>query len=85
MAGSEAQGGTRVCCLVMFSLLLICLDAVYLAVESGNRKAAEAAMAAMVAVTLLAFLVWFVLYGPTPDYLPPYGTDPQDLPHQMRN
>ena len=38
---------------------------------------------AMVAAAIIAFLAWFVLYGPTPDYLPPYGTGTQ--PIEMRD
>ena len=40
---------------------------------------------AMGAMLVMAFLAWFVLYGPTPDYLPAYGSDPRDIPYQMRD
>ena len=30
-------------------------------------------------LVLVAFLVWFVICGPRPDYLPPYGTGGQPI------
>ena len=37
----------------------------------------------LIGVALLAFLAWFVLCGPTPSYLPEYGTGTQ--PMEMRD
>ena len=39
----------------------------------------------LLAAFLAGFLAWFVLFGPTPDYLPPYGSDPRDIPYQMKD
>lgn len=72
-------------CLVLFSLLLLAMETVYVAVATGSRKAVETAVMFAIAAVLAAFLFWFVVFGPRPAYLPPYGTDPQDLPHQMRD
>lgn len=42
----------------------------------------NAVMAAVIAF-LVVFLLWFVLFMPAPDYMPEYGSDPRDIPHQM--
>ena len=65
--------------------LLIALIGLYAAVATGSRKAAEYVSVALIATVLVAFCLWFVFYGPTPDYLPPYGSDPCDIPNQMKD
>lgn len=43
----------------------------------------ELVIGTIISVLVVLFMVWFVLYGPTPDYLPPYGTGTQ--PIEMRD
>lgn len=45
----------------------------------------DAFFKAMISTLIIAFLAWFVLYGPTPDYLPSYRSDPRDIPYQMKD
>ena len=69
--------------LFIFAGLLLAILAFYMAMAVDKSKVVEAACMLLVGVALLAFLAWFVLYGPTPDYLPPYGTGTQ--PMEMRD
>lgn len=68
---------------VLFAGLLLSVIAFYLAMAADERRDVEAACMLLIGVALLAFLVWFVLYGPTPSYLPEYGTGTQ--PVEMRD
>lgn len=70
-------------CLLFALLLLAALIVFYLAMATDNRKAIECACMVLMGAVLVAFLAWFVLFGPTPDYLPPYGTGIQ--PIEMRD
>lgn len=69
----------------LFVVILLALVALYLAMAIDRDLPVMAACMFLVGVALLAFLMWFVLYGPTPDYLPTYGSDPRDIPAQMRD
>lgn len=69
--------------LFIFAGLLLAILAFYMAMAVDESRAVEAACMLLVGVALLAFLAWFVLYGPMPDYLPPYGTGTQ--PMEMRD
>lgn len=70
---------------LMFALLLLTLMALYAAVATGNKKVVEVASMTVIAAALLAFLVWFIFCMPAPDYMPPYGSNPYDIPHQMKD
>lgn len=54
-------------------------------IRKPNRRIAEVAGMVVIAVMLVAFLVWFVLFCPAPDYMPEYGGDPREIPHQMKD
>ena len=41
-------------------------------------------MQAMFVVLLIVCAILFVLRMPAPDYMPPYGSDPRDIPYQMK-
>ena len=69
--------------LVITLLLTSALVALYVAVAAGKRELVEGACMVLMGAVLVAFLAWFVLFGPTPDYLPPYGTGTQ--PIEMRD
>lgn len=69
----------------LFVVILVALVALYLAMAIDSDVPVMAACVLLVGVALLAFLMWFVLYGPTPDYLPAYGSDPREIPAQMRD
>lgn len=71
--------------IAMCALLFAALTFIYVAVATNNKEIVEVASMTAIAVVLMAFLVWFVLHGPTPDYLPPYGSDPREIPHQMKD
>ena len=45
----------------------------------------ERLVSVLIAALLLAFFIWFVFYMPAPDYMPPYGTDPCEIPQQMKD
>lgn len=49
------------------------------------RDPAKTVRMVIVAVALVAFLLWFVLCLPAPDYMPPHGSDPRDIPYQMKD
>lgn len=69
----------------MFALLMLALLTLYVAVAAGDKKRVEIAGMAVIAAVLLAFLVWFVLCMPAPDYMPEAGSDPQQIPYQMKD
>lgn len=68
---------------LLFTVILLALVVFYLAMAVDKDRPVECACMFLVGIALLAFLAWFVLYGPTPDYLPPYGTGTQ--PMEMRD
>lgn len=68
---------------VLFAGLLLSVIAFYMAMAADESRAVEAACMLLIGVALIAFLAWFVLYGPTPHYLPEYGTGTQ--PVEMRD
>jgi len=70
-------------CLLISLLLLAALILFHSAIEHGASEDVEKACMVLIGAVLVAFLAWFVLYGPTPDYLPPYGTGTQ--PIEMRD
>ena len=39
----------------------------------------------VIVAAFAAFLMWFVLGFPKPSYFPAYGSDPCDIPHQMKD
>ena len=71
--------------LVITLLLTSVLIAFYVGVSTDKREVVECACMVLIAVVLMALLILFVFYGPTPDYLPPYGSDPCDMPYQMKD
>lgn len=70
---------------LMFAMLLMALMALYVAVATGNKKVVEVASMTVIAAVLLAFLFWFVFCLPAPDYMPGYGSDPRNIPYQMKD
>lgn len=70
---------------LMFAMLLMALMALYAAVATDNKKVVEIASMTVIAAALLAILVWFVLCMPAPDYMPGYGSDPRQIPYQMKD
>lgn len=70
-------------CLLITLLLASALLALHAAISMGKRELVELACTVLMGVVLMAFLAWFVFFGPTPDYLPPYGTITQ--PIEMRD
>lgn len=69
--------------LAMVLLLLAAMTLFYVAIGMENKRLVEVASMALIGAVLVAFLVWFVICGPRPDYLPPYGTGEQ--PIEMRD
>ncbi|WP_405736127.1 hypothetical protein [Bifidobacterium sp.] len=67
----------------LFAALLLSVVAFYMAMAADESRTVEAACMLLIGVALLAFLAWFVLCGPTPSYLPEYGTGTQ--PMEMRD
>lgn len=45
----------------------------------------EEFMLAMFIAALIAAALWFVLNVPMPDYAPEYGSDPREIPYQMKD
>lgn len=39
----------------------------------------------MFVVLMIVCAIWFVLTTPRPDYMPDYGSDPRDIPYQMKD
>ena len=70
---------------LMFAVLLLALMALYAAVVTEDEKVVEFASMTVIAAVLLALLVWFMFYLPAPDYMPGYGSDPQNIPYQMKD
>lgn len=68
---------------LLFAMVLLALIAFHLTMTIDSDRPVKFACMFLVGIALLAFLAWFVLYGPTPDYLPPYGTGTQ--PMEMRD
>lgn len=68
---------------LLFAVVLLALVVFYLAMAVDKDRPVECACMFLVGIALLAFLVWFVLCAPAPDYLPPYGTGTQ--PMEMRD
>lgn len=71
--------------LMAIALLLPSIAILRIAVEKGDMDDAMDACMTLAAVVLVALLLWFILDGPTPDYLPEYGSDPCDIPAQMKD
>lgn len=69
--------------LAMVLLLFTALTLFYAAIGMENKRLVEVACTVLIGAVLVAFLVWFILCGPRPDYLPPYGTGGQ--PIEMRD
>lgn len=70
---------------LMFAMLLLAVLSLYAAVVTENEKVVEFASMTVIAVVLLALLIWFVSYLPAPDYMPGYGSDPRNIPYQMKD
>lgn len=70
---------------LMFAVLLLAVMALYAAVVTEDEKVVEFASMTVIVVVLLALLVWFVFYLPAPDYMPGYGSDPRNIPYQMKD
>lgn len=69
----------------MFAMLLMALMVLYVAVAIGNKKVVEVASMTVIVAVLLAFLVWFVFCLPAPGYMPAHGSDPRNIPYQMKD
>lgn len=67
----------------LFVAILLGFVALVLALSCENNRPVERACMLLIGIALIAFLAWFVLNGPTPSYLPPYGSGTQ--PMEMRD
>ena len=67
----------------LLAALLLIVVALCMLFASKESDPFDIAVWFLIGLGLIAFLVWFVLCGPTPDYLPPYGTGTQ--PIEMRD
>lgn len=67
----------------LMAAFLLVIVALSMVIASNESAPVEIAACFLVGLGLIAFLAWFVLNGPTPSYLPPYGSGTQ--PMEMRD
>lgn len=60
--------------LAMVLLLLAAMTLFYVAIGMENKRLVEVASMALIGAVLVAFLVWFVLCGPRPEYMQEHTT-----------
>ena len=77
--GKEGEQMSR----FLLAAFLLVIVALCMLLVSKESDPVEMAAWFIIGLGLIAFLAWFVLNGPTPSYLPPYGSGTQ--PMEMRD